>query len=715
MTIYQKTVFKVIAFVSLSVLAGQASAKVEDCLGENTNNGAPGQAVCVEPRPIEWVYGVCDDVAAYAYRMAAWCIVSGGTWIGNNTGCVGGHTPMSEGNLVSRSEAFSLLVRPGSCMASASPSGWGQTISTYHCWSGLPVSKNGILIRDYQSIPVSGKSIDSEGRCELSWTEHIYAIRTRSLQCPAGARSRTKSNGDLECWYLPVDRCEETVGSSAPPIPGSPSPNTKSCSSNLVGNPINVGSLNKVQREEDLAMMSGGLSFVRHFNSAPVLPVHPETMRTTWDYWRHTYMRSIIEPYNNNGSILGVARRENGYLDYYDINGNPITKNGSSKLQKNIDGWILTRGNGDKEYYDPEGKLIRISPLAGNEQTLSYSDETTPVEIAPDAGLLIEVADSYGRTLLFTYNEDGFLVSMIDPANNEFFYDYDDAGRLSQVTYPDQTTRTYLYENTAFPYFLTGIVDHNGTRLSTYTYNSKGEAVTTERSGGVEAYSVSGTSPTNLARSTTILNPQGGKIVKQYTNQGGVLRPVQVNWYQCVGTSCTSTGFDQYTYDASGNVGRYRDKNGNYAQYTYDLTRNLETKRVEGLTSSQAVSLATRTISTDWHPTLRLPVRVAEPNLVTTTTYDNAGRVFDQNPAGNHRCRWHPRIQRQPHRRGADMDEYLQYPGPAHFNARPFRRGHRLHLLSRQRSLHRLPRPDTCRHAGIGCRSHPGRGAYHDK
>lgn len=622
-----KTISRFITVLVLLTFIGHAQAKVEDCLGQNTDNGVPGQAVCTSPIATEWDYALCDNQAPYAGRIAAWCMVSGGTWIDLYNGCPGA-TPAGDGNLAPRSEAFAWLVRPGACMASATPSGWGQSISAYHCWTGSPVSQNGILVRDYQSIPVAGKSLDSEERCEVPWTEPIYAMRTRSLECPAGTRSRTKSNGDLECWYLPADRCEETAGSNTPLAGGASSlANGKSCSSNLVGNPINVGSLNKVQREEDLPMMPGGLSFTRHFNSASLIPVHPETTRTTWDYWRHTYMRSIIEPYNNNGSILGVARRENGYLDYYDINGNPATKNGSSKLQKNANGWILTRSNGDQEYYDIEGKLIRIAPLTGNEQVLTYSDESTPEDIAPYANLLIEVTDRYGKSLLFAYNEEGLLSSMVDPAGNEYLYLYDDDNNLSQIVYPDETTRTYLYENESFPHILTGIVDHNGIRLSTYTYNSKGEAVSTERAG-VEAYSVSGTSPATLSRVTTVFNPLGGKIIKSYTNQGGVLRPVQTNWYQCVGTSCTSTGYGQYTYDASGNVSRYRDKNGNYTQYTYDASRNLETRRVEGLNSSQATTPATRTISTEWHTTLRLPIRIAEPNLITTTTYDSAGRVL---------------------------------------------------------------------------------------
>jgi len=33
-------------------------------------------------------------------------------------------------------------------------------------------------------------------------------------------------------------------------------------------------------------------------------------------------------------------------------------------------------------------------------------------------------------------------------------------------------------------------------------------------------------------------------------------------------------------------------------------------------------------ISTAWHPTLRLPAQIAEPQRITSITYDAAGRVL---------------------------------------------------------------------------------------
>jgi YD repeat-containing protein len=83
--------------------------------------------------------------------------------------------------------------------------------------------------------------------------------------------------------------------------------------------------------------------------------------------------------------------------------------------------------------------------------------------------------------------------------------------------------------------------------------------------------------------------------------------------------------------------------------YGYDLARNLETKRVEGLTSSAVCTSAlssppapttanpVRTTQTQWHSYWRLPIKVAEPNKRTTYIYNGDsynGNVVTCAPVG---------------------------------------------------------------------------------
>src|SRR5262249_58607573 len=89
--------------------------------------------------------------------------------------------------------------------------------------------------------------------------------------------------------------------------------------------------------------------------------------------------------------------------------------------------------------------------------------------------------------------------------------------------------------------------------------------------------------------------------------------------------SCGAGDLSSATYDANGNIASSVDFNGNRTNYSYDLSRNLETQRVEGLTSTGSTTTVTRTISTQWHATFRLPIQIAEPKRITTFAYDDQG------------------------------------------------------------------------------------------
>lgn len=93
------------------------------------------------------------------------------------------------------------------------------------------------------------------------------------------------------------------------------------------------------------------------------------------------------------------------------------------------------------------------------------------------------------------------------------------------------------------------------------------------------------------------------------------------------------------TYDANGNVASRSDFNGKKTTYAYDLARNLETSRTEGLSGAGAALPETRTITTSWHASWRLPVQVNEyagasasgnPLRRTQLAYDERGNVVSR-------------------------------------------------------------------------------------
>jgi YD repeat-containing protein len=406
-----------------------------------------------------------------------------------------------------------------------------------------------------------------------------------------------------------------------------------------VGNPINAGTGNKWLRETDLAGNSSGLAFERYYNSSSTA-----SASTIGFGWTHTYLRSILVL--PSGNALKVYR-EDGRAYRFDRNTAGLWATDADVPErldelKDINGvrtgWRYTTADQTTETYGANGKLITIADLTGTLFTLTYSDASTSPAIAPAAGLLTRVTDRFGRQLNFTYDADSRLNTMIDPAGGQYQYAYDADNNLASVTYPDETPadltdnplKTYVYGNVidelantaniSQPQALTGIIDENNRRYATYSYDVKGRAVVSEHASGAGRVSV-------------VYNTDGSIQVTDALNTTRTYR------FQTVLGVAKSTGSDQPAgsgcaasasalgYDANGNIVYRIDFNGNRTNYRYDLARNLETSRTEGLTATGEATPETRTITTEWHPAFRLPVKITQPGLETTYIYDDKGNI----------------------------------------------------------------------------------------
>jgi YD repeat-containing protein len=308
------------------------------------------------------------------------------------------------------------------------------------------------------------------------------------------------------------------------------------------------------------------------------------------------------------------------------------------------------------ETYTGQGELTSVAYARGNGQTSSYSDSNTPVTVAPTAGLLIRIQDPFGRAVRFEYEQPAGvavprIVRIIDPDGQVIQAGYDAAGNLSQLNWPDGHVRKFLYEQSALPWALTGIIDENGERHSTYAYDGEGRAVSTEYAGGVNRYSVSYGSPprwvtketfdsTRLVfwrdhnwqypQDTTLTTPNGTAVNLGATLINGMPRVTTRS--QPAGAGCDASS-SSLSYDANGNIASKTDFNGIKSCHVHDLGRNLETTRIEGLGGADAcpVDLSAYTIpadapqrktTTQWHPDWSLPARQAEPKQITTRVYN---------------------------------------------------------------------------------------------
>jgi len=336
------------------------------------------------------------------------------------------------------------------------------------------------------------------------------------------------------------------------------------------------------------------------------------------------------------GGVLAAAHRPDGEVKEFDVNGNEIggCEQSQDRIERLTDatgartGWRLTTSSDETELYDAKGHLLSITNRAGLTQSLFYSDASTPPIIAPRSGLLIRVADPFGRELNFVYDASGRIATMTVPGGFVYAYRYDQgltgrsAGHLTSVTYPDGTSRSYHYEldkagNRDF--YLTGITDENQSRFSTYTYDAEGRGIRTEHALGANKEEVGYRSKDEGEIRTYVDETQSALRTFAFTSAGGMWR------YSAVGGTdpCPTCGPAAQTFDANGNVASRTDWNGSVTTYQYDLSRNLEVSRTEASGSPEA-----RTITTEWHLSFRLPTRIVEPGRETLMTYDAAGNLL---------------------------------------------------------------------------------------
>lgn len=595
-----------------------AVAAVEDCFG----NAADAMAICVPavPAPLTptspvdadmWTYGVCDDVAAFVWRERIWCEVAGGTWVVLPGGArCNGAQPAFEPVIVPWAQTFESRAH-SACQISNTDSGWGMTTDSYNCWSGGPSTFSGVLVRDLRQMDFQGKTPDAQGACTLAWTERVIAAKWRTASCPEGYNMRHKTDGGLECWYLPA------------------------CCS-VAGNPVNTIRGNKVEQWVDYrAGAENGLEFTRYYNSQGYFQRNGSARRTT-DYWRTNWDRRIIVD-DSSAAILAYAQRSDGSVKVFLPSGreahNTEGSSGSDVLAKVVDsagltnGWKLTAATKDVESYDAVGRLLSVTTRAGFMFTLVYDGNAR----------LANVTDSFGRHLVLTYDSNGRLNTMTDPGGLVYQYGYDGTGRLTTVTYPDNAVRRHVYEDTRFFHALTGTIDENNTRYGTWVYDGSARAISSQHAGSVDLNTLAYSSTSATSGNTTVTDPLGAARNYSYASVLGVLRLTRVT-QPCPGCSPM-----QYTYDANGNVASRTDFNGKQSCFAYDLSRNLETARLEGALSTETCSAVlasppnrpdVRKFTTTWNSTFRLPATMTEPapggTKTTTFTYDALGNLINR-------------------------------------------------------------------------------------
>lgn len=305
---------------------------------------------------------------------------------------------------------------------------------------------------------------------------------------------------------------------------------------------------------------------------------------------------------------------------------------------------------GVQEIYSLSGRLTRLTVASGKTLTFIY-----------DAESLVAIEDSDGKVLQFSYSGTGperRINQITDTTGRHIAVAYDSAGNLSTLTWQDGKTRQFLYENSSFPWALTGVTDENNSRYATFGYDSAGRAISTEYTGGVGRFSVvydqaptvsvvddynatsgvlSRTRAWNIPANPVITNPNGETSAIGVVGQFGMPEVASMSQPSGSGSAAASKNM---TRDANGNITSQDDFNGKRICYSYD-SRNLQTVIVDGLPNTATCSTflvpgaplpaGSRKISKQWHSEWSLETKIARPGSITTSVYNGKPDPFNGN------------------------------------------------------------------------------------
>ena len=234
------------------------------------------------------------------------------------------------------------------------------------------------------------------------------------------------------------------------------------------GNPCDASTGDKIETEVDYE--ASGLKLVRTYHS--FVQVGAGDFGTGWT---HNYSTRVALV----GNVPKVVMEGIGYsqpLKLIPGTTSYLSTTGSGdQVRQSGTEWILFRSSGSQETFDATGRLKNTKTPNGLVVELNYGSD----------GRLEQVVGPFGHRLAFEYDAlREFITTVIDPSGQELDYTYENRN-LKSVTYQDGKSKQYLYEEQAFPHALTGIIDENASRYSTYDYDAKGRAILSEHAGSI--------------------------------------------------------------------------------------------------------------------------------------------------------------------------------------------------------------------------------------
>lgn len=401
--------------------------------------------------------------------------------------------------------------------------------------------------------------------------------RTRTVNCP---------NPGLMKWRPELESCgmdpmmesgfQQMMSYSSTPV-------SNQCS---IGNPCDPTTGDKHQPELDLDL--GWIQLTRHYHSLMSTP-----NGGFGDKWTHSHNIQLaigsdsaaLPP--SSELLVGLVEADGSQVAFHQTgNGYEAVSGSGDRLSQQGPQWVLQRRT-ETLRFDAEGRMISRTRDDGTALAYDYDG----------MGRLLSIAHSSGRILRFHYNapQRADLVSALSVAEHVVAtYAYGAFNQVASVTYADGATRSYHYEDSRFPQYLTGVTAEDSRRYGWYAYDAKGRVTCSRHSGDCSQVDVGidGTRLAYTAAGTAVVTDALGHVSTYGLTgsaDGGYPRKV---------TGVTDTqGASSRTYysltqDFRRRVDTITDRRGTQTKYTYGAGIDSVTGQpVEVQTTIEAVGL----------------------------------------------------------------------------------------------------------------------------
>lgn len=395
-------------------------------------------------------------------------------------------------------------------------------------------------------------------------------------------------------------------------------------------NPIIPSSGEKILRRQDVLDLSPhNLNFILIY-------------RTKWkdspqsnlgSMWSHNHGANLRQDLNDfSGNALTVQLADGAQRKFVRASATDVWINASHADQlistttaSGSPAWKYISAKDDSHWvFTPPASNVEPGQL----QSMRQRNGWTYIYTYEPDGKLKKVTNHFGRTLQFAYHVSGLLASVAGPDGKTTRYTWDQNKRLISVAPPSESNLeqkyiTYVYEDSTWLQYITGIIDENNLRYGTFTYDAAGRATSSTLGANIDQYSVaySGTAA-SFNNTAVITDPLGTQRSYGYTQTNGHTDVTAGSGLPgCKGEAPIASR----TQTSEGLLNTETDFRGNVTQYTWNSARMLPTGvvRASGTSAAQSTAISL-------HPTFALPTLVIEPMRTTQYEYDSAGRVLSE-------------------------------------------------------------------------------------